>query len=65
MARSGRCVLISGGAEVASGLISMEGYPDQRESLTVKSTNITSVAHRVSEESRAQRNGHKGGDLRS
>ncbi len=63
LARSGRCVLISGGAEVASGLISMEGYPDQRESLTVKSTNITSVAHRVSEESRAQRNGHKGGVL--
>jgi bifunctional enzyme CysN/CysC len=41
----------------------MEGYPDQRQGLTVKSTNITSVEHRVTAENRFQRNGHGGGVL--
>jgi bifunctional enzyme CysN/CysC len=41
----------------------MEGYPDQRQALTVKSTNITSVEHRVTAGNRLQRNGHGGGVL--
>jgi len=60
---TGRFALIDGDHRVADGIISMEGYPDQRQALTVKSTNITSVEHRVTAESRLQRNGHGGGVL--
>jgi bifunctional enzyme CysN/CysC len=41
----------------------MEGYPDQRESVTRRATNITAVGHTVSREARVLRNGHKGGVL--
>jgi bifunctional enzyme CysN/CysC len=61
--RTGRCVLVDGYDTVAGGVISMEGYPDQREALTVKSTNLTSVEHRVTADSRLHRNGHLGGVL--
>ena len=61
--RSGRCVLVDGYDTVAGGIISMEGYPDQRQTATVKSTNITEVAHRVTADSRHERNGHRGGVL--
>lgn len=61
--RTGRFALMDGDQPVADGIISMEGYPDQRQALTVKSTNITSVEHRVTAESRLQRNGHGGGVL--
>ncbi len=60
---TGRCTLSLDSEVVAGGLISMEGYPDQRQGLTVKSTNITSVEHRVTAENRFQRNGHGGGVL--
>ncbi len=63
IAQTGRFALFDGGQKVAGGLISMAGYPDQRQALTVKSTNITSVAHRVTAKSRLQRNGHGGGVL--
>ncbi len=63
IARTGRFALIDGDQRVADGLVSMEGYPDQREALTIKSTNITSVEHRVTAKSRLQRNGHGGGVL--
>jgi bifunctional enzyme CysN/CysC len=63
IAATGRCTLLEDSQVVAGGLISMEGYPDQRQALTVKSTNITSVEHRVTSEHRFQRNGHGGGVL--
>ena len=41
----------------------MEGYPDQRDLVTRRATNITTVGHGVPSEARAQRNGHHGGML--
>ena len=41
----------------------MEGYPDQRDLVTRRATNITTVGHGVPSEARAQRNGHHGGIL--
>ena len=61
--RTGRFVLLDGYDTVAGGVLSMEGYPDQRRALSVKSSNVYSVEHRVSAEARAQRNGHRGGVL--
>jgi bifunctional enzyme CysN/CysC len=58
---TGRFVLVHDYVPVAGGQISMEGYPDQRDLVTVRSTNITAVGHTVTREARAQRNGHKGG----
>jgi len=46
---------------VGGGNLSMEGYPDQRAMVSVKSTNITAVDHAVSGEERARRIGHRGG----
>ena len=63
MARTGRCALVDGYDTVAGGVISMEGYPDQREALSVKATHLTSVEHRVSADHRVERNGHSGGVL--
>jgi bifunctional enzyme CysN/CysC len=45
------------------GIVSMEGYPDQRGLVTVRSTNITAVGHAVTREARSARNGHKGAVL--
>ncbi len=61
--KTGRFVLSDGINIVAGGAISMEGYADQRRLVTIKSTNVTEVAHRVSTEQRVTRNGHKGGVL--
>ncbi|HET6161236.1 MAG TPA: adenylyl-sulfate kinase [Dongiaceae bacterium] len=61
--RTGRFVLGDGANIVAGGAISMRDYPDQRKLVTVKSTNITAVAHRVTNVQRVTRNGHKGGVL--
>jgi bifunctional enzyme CysN/CysC len=63
MARTGRFVLVDGYDTVAGGVISMEGYPDQRQALTIKSSNLYSVEHRVATESRSVRNGHRGAVL--
>lgn len=52
-----------GGEGVGVGLISMQGYADQRRLLAPKSTNITSVQHAVTDEERRERNGHDGGVL--
>lgn len=60
---TGRFVLVQDHLVVAAGLVSMEGYPDQRRQVTVKSTDITAVGHAVDREARARRNGHKGGVL--
>jgi bifunctional enzyme CysN/CysC len=60
---TGRFVLVEDHVPVGGGIISMEGYPDQRELITRRATNITTVGHGVAHEARAARNGHKGGVL--
>ncbi len=60
---TGRFVLVEDFVPVGGGIISMEGYPDQRELITRRATNITAVGHTVSREARVLRNGHKGGVL--
>src|SRR6185369_6074264 len=60
---TGRFVLGDGVNIVAGGTISMRDYPDQRKLVTIKSTNITAVAHRVTNVQRITRNGHRGGVL--
>jgi bifunctional enzyme CysN/CysC len=63
LARCGRFVLLDGETVVAGGIVSMEGYPDQRQALEVRATNVTNVEHRIAAGSRAERNGHIGGVL--
>ncbi len=60
---TGRFVLVEDFDIVGGGLISMDGYADQRPAQTVRSTNIFRVEHRVSAEDRWHANGHKGGVL--
>lgn len=61
--RTGRFVLVDKYDIAGGGIISMEGYADQRGLITSKSTNITRVEHGVAAIDRARRNGHKGGVL--
>jgi bifunctional enzyme CysN/CysC len=61
--KTGRFVLIDKYDIAGGGIISMEGYADQRELITSRSTNITRVEHGVTAEQRTFRNGHKGGVL--
>jgi len=61
--KTGRFVLIEDYDTVGGGVISMEGLPDQRQAVEVKSTNVISVEHRLTADSRAVRNGHHGGVL--
>jgi bifunctional enzyme CysN/CysC len=63
LARTGRFVVVDDYDTVAGGVISMEGYPDQRHAFGVKSQNLTSVEHRVTASLRTGRNGHRGGVL--
>jgi bifunctional enzyme CysN/CysC len=58
-----RIVIADGYNIVAGGLVDTGGYPDQRQALTQKATNITAVEHGVSRRMRADRNGHAGGVL--
>ena len=59
--RTGRFVLADETEIVGGGLVSMEGYPDQRSLITGRSTNVGIVDHRVSRAARARRNRHAGG----
>jgi len=61
--KTGRFVLIEDYDTVGGGVISMEGLPDQRQAIEVKSTNVISVEHRLTADTRAARNGHHGGVL--
>ena len=58
---TGRFILINENIIVAGGLISMEGYANQRGLDISLSKNLTSVEHRVSIDERAERNRHNGG----
>ncbi|MGB6086304.1 adenylyl-sulfate kinase [Parvibaculum sp.] len=61
--KTGRFVLIDKYDIAGGGIISMEGYANQRDLITARSTNITRVEHGVTREERSFRNGHKGGVL--
>lgn len=61
--RLGRFVLVDTYDVVGGGIISMEGYADQRGLVTVKSTNIQAVQHHVTPEMRTAQNGHEPGVL--
>lgn len=61
IARTGRFVLIDDYDIAGGGVISMEGYADQRKLVTLASTNIQRVEHRVTTARREARNGHAGG----
>ncbi len=59
--RTGRFVLVDGYDIAGGGIISMRGYPDQRQLITGKASNIFAVDHEISKEVRSKRNGHRGG----
>jgi bifunctional enzyme CysN/CysC len=61
--RTGRFVLVEDYTIVGGGIISMEGYPDQRARSGVKSTNLTPVEDRVLLADRWRINGHRSGIL--
>lgn len=61
--RTGRFVLIDDYRIVGGGIISMEGYPDQRELVTVRSTNVLASKSIIDRETRWARNGHRGAVL--
>ncbi len=58
--RLGRCVVIENYDVVGGGIISMEGYADQRAMLHKPRENIHAVDHLLPAEARWARNGHKG-----
>lgn len=60
---TGRFVLVEKFDIAGGGIISMDGYADQRDAITARGTNITRAEHTITEEARAFRNGHKGGVL--
>jgi bifunctional enzyme CysN/CysC len=59
--KTGRFVLVDGYDIAGGGIINMSGYPDQRELITERSSNLFAVGHGITLAARAQRNGHKGG----
>jgi len=61
--RLGRFVLIDGYDMAGGGLVSMDGFPNQRLRNEPTSQNITAVEHRVTTDARWQANGHKSGVL--
>lgn len=58
---TGRFVISRNFRIVGGGVISMEGYPDKREAITVRSTNITASESEIDRSARWCRNGHRGG----
>ncbi len=58
---TGRFVLVDDFDIAGGGIISMEGYADQRSFQTIASSNIQRVEHDVSADARKHRNGHLGG----
>ncbi len=61
MPGTGRFVLVDDYDIAGGGIISMEGYADQRQLITQRSTNIIKVEQGVSDDERARMNGHRGG----
>jgi len=61
--KTGRFVLLEDYYPVGGGIISMDGIPDQRSEVKVKSTNIHEVDYHITTAQRSYLNGHKGGVL--
>ncbi|MEM6902149.1 MAG: adenylyl-sulfate kinase [Pseudomonadota bacterium] len=57
---TGQFVLVDQYDTAGGGSINMDGYPDQRQALTVKGSNLHAVEHLMDPDTRAQRNGHYG-----
>jgi bifunctional enzyme CysN/CysC len=60
---TGRFVLVDGYGIGGGGIISMEGYADQRRMVTTRASNVRPVEHRVSSRDRSRRHGHEGAVL--
>jgi bifunctional enzyme CysN/CysC len=60
---TGRFVLVDNFRIVGGGIISMDGYPDQRDLVTIRGTNLTATETQVDQNARWARNGHKGAVL--
>lgn len=60
---TGSFALYDGDAFLGAGRINMRDYADQRDLITVRSTNVVRVEHTVTDEHRIQRNGHRGAVL--
>lgn len=60
---TGRFVLVDNFRIVGGGTISMDGYPDQRDLVTKRGTNLTASVTQVDRDARWKRNGHKGAVL--
>ncbi|MEQ9189101.1 MAG: adenylyl-sulfate kinase [Alphaproteobacteria bacterium] len=58
-----RFVLLDGFDVVAGGTVDMHDYPDQRLSITRRSSNLTPVLHKVTADMRVRQKGHQGGVL--
>ena len=58
---TGRFVLVEGYAIAGGGIISMEGYADQRRMLEVRAKDGWRVEQRVTSREREARHGHRGG----
>lgn len=61
--RTGRVIVYDRHRTLAGGIVSMGSYPDQREQITVRSSNLTVVDHGVENTRRASRNRHQPGVL--
>lgn len=61
--QTGRFVLIDDYNIAGGGIVSMEGYADQRHLIGRRSSNIQRVEHDISTADRERRNGHAGGIL--
>ncbi|MEO3433853.1 adenylyl-sulfate kinase [Inquilinus sp. CAU 1745] len=59
-AATGRFVLVDTYDTVGGGVVSMEGYPDQRQLAKAKGTNLYEVDHLLTPAARSWRNGHRG-----
>jgi bifunctional enzyme CysN/CysC len=60
---TGRAILYDRHLTLAGGVVSMGSYPNQREQVTVRSSNVTEVDHGVDNARRAARNRHQPGVL--
>jgi bifunctional enzyme CysN/CysC len=61
--RTGRVVFTDRHETLGGGIASMDDYPDQRDMVTVRATNVTAEAHRVTTAQRIERNLHNPGVL--
>ncbi|HCP00633.1 MAG: adenylyl-sulfate kinase [Alphaproteobacteria bacterium] len=63
LSRTGRVVFVDQHLTLGGGVLSLGDYPDQRQLITVRGTNLTEVDHRVDPVRRIARNRHKPGVL--